>query len=59
MSTKKHNIVKRILKIPTLRKKLSINLQDAHGVQYAHLMIQKRNAIFVGERIVLKSFVKI
>ena len=26
-------------------KKLSINLQDTHGVQYDHLMIQKPNAI--------------
>ena len=42
-----------------IEKKLSINLQDTHGVQYAHLMIQKTNAIFIGERIVLKSFVKI
>ena len=29
---KKHNIVKIILKILTQRKKLSINLQDTHGV---------------------------
>ena len=56
---KKNNIVKIILKILTLRKKLSINLQDTHCVQYAHLMIQKTNAIFKEERIVLKSFVKI
>ena len=56
---KKCNIVKIILKILTQRKKLSTNLQDTHGVQYAHLMIQKTNAIFIGERIVLKSFVKI
>ena len=56
---KKRNIVKIILKILTQRKKLSTNLQDTHGVQYAHLMIQKTNAIFIGERIVLKSFVKI
>ena len=56
---KKRNIVKIILKILIQRKKLSINLQDTHGVQYAHLMIQKTNAIFIGERIVLKSFVKI
>ena len=55
---KKRNIVK-ILKILTQRKKLSTNLQDRHGVQYAHLMIQKTNAIFIGERIVLKGFVKI
>ena len=56
---KKCNIIKIILKILIQRKKLSINLQDTHGVQYAHLMIQKTNAIFIGERIVLKSFVKI
>ena len=56
---KKCNIVKIILKILTQRKKLSTNLQDTHGVQYAHLMIQKTDAIFIGERIVLKSFVKI
>ena len=42
-----------------IEKKLSINLQDTHGVQYAHLMIQKANTVFVGERIVLKSYVKI
>ena len=47
---KKRNIVK-ILKILTQRKKLSTNLQDRHGVQYAHLMIQKTNAIFIGERL--------
>ena len=41
------------------RKKLTINLQDTHGVQYAHLMVQKTNAIFIGERVVFKSFVKI
>ena len=40
-------------------KNLSINLQDSHGVQYVHLMIQKTNAIFIGERILLKSFLKI
>ena len=40
-------------------KKLSTNPQDAHGIQYAHLMIQKTNTIFIGERIVLKSFVRI
>ena len=56
---KKRNIVKIILKILIQRKKLSINLQDTHGVQYAHLMIQKTDAIFIGEKIVLKSFVKI
>ena len=56
---KKYYLVKIILKILIQRKKLSINLQDTHGVQYARLMIQKTNAIFIGERIVLKSFVKI
>ena len=33
--------------------------QDTHGVQYAHLMIQKTSNIFIGERIVSKSFLKI
>ena len=56
---KKVRPCKIIPKILTQRKKLSTNLQDTHGVQYAHLMIQKTNAIFIGERIVLKSFVKI
>ena len=56
---KKRNVVKTILKILIQRKKLSINLQDMHHVQYAHLMIQKTNAIFLGGRFVLKSFVKI
>ena len=56
---KKCDLVKITPKILTQRKKLSINLQDTHGVQYARLMIQKTNAIFIGERIVLKSFVKI
>ena len=56
---KKHNIIKIILKIRTQRKMLSINPQDMHGVQYAYLMIQKTNVIFIGERIVLKDFVKI
>ena len=56
---KKCNIVKIILKILTQKKKLSTNLQDTHGVQYAHLMIQETDAIFIGERIVLNSFVEI
>ena len=56
---KKCYLAKIIPKILTQRKKLSTNLQDTHGVQYAHLMIQKTNAIFIGEKIVLKSFVKI
>ena len=33
--------------------------KDTRGVQFARLMIQKTNAIFIGERIVLKSFLKI
>ena len=56
---KKCNLIKIILKIFTQRKKLSTNLQDTHGVQYARLIIQKTNTIFIAERIVLKSFVKI
>ena len=56
---KKYHLVKIILKILIQRKKLSINLQDTHGVQYAHLIIQKTNTIFIAERIVLKIFVKI
>ena len=56
---KKCDLVKITPEIFTQRKNLSTNLQDTHGVQYAHLMIQKTNAIFIGERIVLKSFVKI
>ena len=51
-------LVKITLKIVTQRKKLSINLQDTRGVQYAPLMIQKRDAIFIGEKIVLKRSVK-
>ena len=42
----------------TEKKKLSTNLQDTHGVQYARLMMQKTDAILIGEKIVLKSFVK-
>ena len=56
---KKCYLVKITLKILTQRKKLRINLQDTLGVQYARLMIQKTDTIFVGEKIVLKSFVKI
>ena len=56
---KKRNILKIILKILTQRTKLSRNFQDTHGVQYARLMIQETCAIFIGERIALKSFVKI
>ena len=56
---KKCDLVKIIPKILTQRKKLSTNLQDTHGVQYARLMRQKTDAISIGEKIVLKSFVKI
>ena len=56
---KKCHLVKITPKILTLKKKSSINLLDAHGVKYARLMIQKTDAIFIGEKIVLKSFVKI
>ena len=56
---KKCDLVKTIPKIRTQRKKPSINLQDVHDVQYAHLMIQKTDTIFIGKKIVLKRFVKI
>ena len=36
------------------KEKLSINLQDTHGVQYVHLIIQKTNATFIGEKIIEK-----
>ena len=49
MSIKKCNIVKIILKILTQRKKLSTNLQDTHGVQYAHLMIKNRRYFYRGK----------
>ena len=38
---KNYNIAKIILKILTQKKTLSTNLQDTHGVQYAHLGIRK------------------
>ena len=57
MSTKKCNIVKIILKVLTQRKKLSTNLQDTHGFQYAHLMMQKTDAIFIWER-TIENFCK-
>ena len=50
MSTKK-NFVKIIPKILTQKKKVSIKLPDMHAVQYARLMIQKTDAIFIGEKI--------
>ena len=56
---KKCNLVKRTPKTLTQRKTLSANLQDTHSFQYARLMIQKTNAVFIGEKIILKSFVKI
>ena len=56
---KKCDLVKITPKILTQRKKLSINLQDTHVVKYACLMIQKTDAIFIEEKIVSKSFVKI
>ena len=56
---KKCYLVKITLKILTQKKILSINLQDTHGAQYARLMIQKTDTIFIGEKIVSKSFVKI
>ena len=56
---KKCHLVKITPKIVTQRKRLSINLQDTHGVQYALLMIQKTDVIFIGEKIAWKSFVKI
>ena len=56
---KKCHLVKITPKIVTQRKKLSINLQDTHGVQYALLMIQKTDVIFIAEKIAWKSFVKI
>ena len=45
-------------KILTQRKKLSTNLDDTHCVQYARLMRQKINAVFIGGKIALKSSVK-
>ena len=56
---KKCDFVKIILKILTQRKKLSINLQDRHGFQYARWIIQKTGTIFIGEKIVLKICVKV
>ena len=59
MSIKKMPSCKITPKILTQRKKLSINLQDTHGVQYARLMIQKTDDIFIEEKIASKSFIKI
>ena len=59
MSTKKIPSCKNNPENSYTEKKLSTNCQDMHSVQYARLMMQKTNAIFIGENIVLKSFVKI
>ena len=56
---KKCHLVRITPKILTKRKTLSINLQDTHDVQYARLMIQKTDVIFIEEKIASKSFVKI
>ena len=48
MSIKKTQYCQNNPKNSYTKKKLSINLQDMHGIQYAHLMIQKTNAIFIG-----------
>ena len=58
MSTKTCNIVKIILKILTQKKKLSKNLQDTHGVQYARLMIQKKKQYFYREKDCIEKFCK-
>ena len=49
---KKVQFVKIIPKIRVQRKKLSTNLQDTHGVQYARLMRKKTDAIFIGGKII-------
>ena len=55
MSTKKKcDLVKIIQKIRTQKK-----VKNTHGVQYACLMRQNADAIFIDEKIALKSFVKI
>ena len=56
---KKCHLVKITPKILAQRKNLSINIYDTHGVQYARLMMQKTDVIFMGEKITWKSFVKI
>ena len=55
---KKCNIVKIILKILTQRKKLSTNLLDTHGVQYAHFMIKKSRRYFYREKDCIEKFCK-
>ena len=55
---KKYDLVEITPKILTQKKNLSTNLQYTHGAQYVHLIMRKTDAIFIGEEIVLKSFVK-
>ena len=55
---KKCNIVKTILKILIQKKKLSTNLQDTHGVQYARLMIQETGTIFYRGKDCIEKFCK-
>ena len=59
MSTKRVQSCKNNPENSYIEKKLSTNLQDTHGVHYTRLMRQKTDAIFIGEKIVLKSSVKI
>ena len=54
---KKCHLVKITSKILTQRKKLSINLQHMHGVQYARLMIQKTRH-FYERKDCIKKFCK-
>ena len=58
MSTKKMRSCKNNPENSYTEKRVKHKPSDTHGVQYACLMIQK-TCIFIGERIVLKSFVKI
>ena len=55
---KKYHLVKIILKILIHRKKLSTNLQDTHGVQYAHLIIQKYKHYFYSGNDCIENFCK-
>ena len=58
MSIKKCCLVKITPKILTQRKKLSINLQDTCGIQYARLIIQKTDAIFYRGKDCIEKFCK-
>ena len=51
---KKCDLVKITPKILTQRKKLSTNLQDTHGIQYARLMIQKTRYFYRGKDCIQK-----